>query len=73
MNGFSAMAFLPAVNKFSFLQSRIPKSSFQVAMEAVTRNPVVDIFQKAAAAFESPAMKVMRTMPVMAGEGVNHA
>ena len=75
MNAYAMLALAPTVEKFSFLQNRrIFKSPAQEAMEAVMapmkameaamlRAPAaVDIFQKRAAAYELPAVKIMRTL-----------
>ena len=62
MNGFTVAALLPTIDKFTFLQSKFPPSSFQIAMEAA-QSPLLAhkaVIDKMAALYEMPAMKMAR-------------
>ena len=55
MNGFSVAAIMPAIDKFAFLQSKFspPKSAAEI---------IISGLQKRIAAYEPPAVKIMRTL-----------
>jgi len=49
----TAMAKTPIIDRFSFIQNRIPKSSFEIAMKAVMSrySVLIDDYRKFAALF----------------------